>query len=142
VHFLLKLDCEIVVRSSGLLYALQRETPPPLIGDFSLNAANVLSADAFLRLGLARITPTHDLNAAQVAGLAHGIGGEKLEVVAITICRSFIPSTACSAASCQWHKLQRLRTSCEQHRVARATNNRAPGYGRRGLPQYGIRRRG
>ena len=54
----------------------------PLIGDFSLNAANVLSADAFLRLGLERITPTHDLNAAQVADLAREIGADKLEVVA------------------------------------------------------------
>ena len=36
----------------------------PLFGDFSLNAANVLTADAFLGLGLERITPTYDLNAA------------------------------------------------------------------------------
>jgi putative protease len=71
-----------VVRSSGLLYALQGETHPPLIGDFSLNAANILSADTFLRLGLLRLTPTHDLNAAQVAGLAQSIGGDRIEVVA------------------------------------------------------------
>src|SRR6185503_18001612 len=30
IHFLLKLDCEILVRSSGLLYALQNETHRPL----------------------------------------------------------------------------------------------------------------
>ncbi len=82
VNFLLKLDCQIVVRSSGLLYALQGEAHPPLIGDFSLNAANVLAADAFLCLGLLRLTPTHDLNAAQMATLARNIGPDKVEVVA------------------------------------------------------------
>jgi putative protease len=82
VNFLLKLECQIVVRSSGLLYALQGETHPPLIGDFSLNAANILSADIFLRLGLIRLTPTHDLNAAQMAMLAQSIGGDRIEVVA------------------------------------------------------------
>jgi len=82
VNFLLRLDCPIVVRSTGLLCALQEARHPPLIGDFSLNAANVLTADLFLRRGLQRITPTHDLNAAQVADLARGVGADKIEVVA------------------------------------------------------------
>ena len=82
VRFLLKLNCQIVVRSSGLLQALHAEPHPPLIGDFSLNAANIVTVDTFLRLGIERITPTHDLNAAQVAELAHKIGGDKLEVLA------------------------------------------------------------
>ena len=47
---------------------------PPLIGDFSLNAANSITADLFLHLGLTRVTPTHDLNAAQVAELG-AVGG-------------------------------------------------------------------
>jgi putative protease len=82
IHFLLKLECEIVVRSGGLLHALQNQSHPPLIGDFSLNAANVLTADTLLRLGLERLTPTHDLNAAQVAALASSIGAERVEVIA------------------------------------------------------------
>ena len=82
VNFLLRLECAILVRSTGLLMALQGAAHPPLIGDFSLNAANVLTADAFLRRGLQRLTPTHDLNAAQVADLARGIGADKIEVVA------------------------------------------------------------
>ena len=81
VHFLLRLDCPILVRSTGLLDALQGQTRQPLIGDFSLNAANALAAETFLALGLERITPTHDLNAAQVAGLARAIAPEKLEVI-------------------------------------------------------------
>lgn len=82
VNFLLRLDCDILVRSGGLLHALQGAAHPTLIGDFSLNAANTLSADAFLRLGLTRLTPTHDLNAAQIADLARRIGADKLEVIA------------------------------------------------------------
>ena len=82
VNFLLRLGCPIVVRSTGLLMALQEAAHPPLIGDFSLNAANALTADLFLRRGLQRITPTHDLNAAQVADLARGIGADKIEVIA------------------------------------------------------------
>ena len=82
VEFLLKLDCTIVVRSAGLLHTLTQGEHPDLIGDFSLNAANLLSAHELLSRGLARITPTHDLNAAQVAALAIGIGPASIEVAA------------------------------------------------------------
>lgn len=119
VRFLLKLNCAILVRSSGLLHALRQEAHPPLIGDFSLNATNVLTADTFLRLGLARLTPSYDLNAAQVAELAAGIGADRLEVVAYqhlpvfhtehcVFCRFL--STGTSYKDCGH--------PCERHRVA------------------------
>jgi putative protease len=90
-----------------------------LIGDFSLNAANVLAADTFLRLGLLRLTPTHDLNAAQLAVLAQAIDPAKLEVVVYqhlpifhtehcVFCRFL--STGTSYKDCGH--------PCEQHRVA------------------------
>jgi putative protease len=82
VNFLRRLDCPILVRSAGLLNALQEDAPSALIGDFSLNAANILTAETFLGLGLTRLTPTHDLNAAQVSALAQAIGGDRIEVVA------------------------------------------------------------
>lgn len=81
VNFLLRLDCELVVRSGGLLEALQGRHQHPLIGDFSLNIANQLSAATYLSLGLAKITPTHDLNADQIGKLAQAIGGERFEVI-------------------------------------------------------------
>jgi putative protease len=119
VRFLLKLGCAIVVRSAGLLEALQHEQRPPLIGDFSLNAANALTADAFLRLGLERLTPTYDLNAAQVADLAREVGPAAIEAVAYhhlpvfhtehcVFCRFL--STGTSYKDCGH--------PCEQHRVA------------------------
>jgi putative protease len=88
VDFLLGCDCPILVRSTGLLSALRERGTcvphphPELIGDFSLNAANAVTASELLQLGLASLTPTHDLNAAQVSELARQIGGESMEVVA------------------------------------------------------------
>ena len=52
--------------------------PPPL------PSANAISAGALLHTGLSRLAPTHDLNAAQVIGLADLLGSkgrEKLEVI-------------------------------------------------------------
>ena len=82
LNFLLSLQCTILVRSAGMLHALREREHPPLIGDFSLNTANSVTAGAYLRLGLARITPTHDLNAAQIADLARKTGPEQIEVIA------------------------------------------------------------
>lgn len=82
VNFLLRLDADILVRSGGLLEALQGRHQHALIGDFSLNVANQISADRFLKLGIERITPTHDLNAEQMSQLAAQVGGDKFEVIA------------------------------------------------------------
>ena len=119
VRFLLKLGCDIVVRSGGLLHALQAEQHSQLIGDFSLNAANMLAADALLQLGLARLTPTHDLNAAQVAELARNVGADAIEVIAYqhlpvfhtehcVFCRFLSDGTS----------YKNCGRPCEQHRVA------------------------
>jgi U32 family peptidase len=81
VDFLLSLDCAILLRSAGILHGLRGREHPPLVGDFSLNAANVLTARTYLELGLSRLTPTHDLNAEQVAGLARSAGAERIETV-------------------------------------------------------------
>ena len=82
VNFLLRLECDLLVRSGGLLEALQGRHPYGLIGDFSLNAANQVSAESYFALGVDRLTPTHDLNAEQIRYLAQQIGGERMEVVA------------------------------------------------------------
>src|SRR5262249_32636283 len=43
---------------------------------------NSLTADAYLDMGLRRITPTHDLNAAQVTDLARKVGAHRIEAIA------------------------------------------------------------
>ncbi len=85
VRFLLSLDCELLVRSGGLLHTLQRlpqEQRPVLTGDFSLNAANAIAAQAYLAMGLQALTPTHDLNAQQIADLTQHLAPDTLEVIA------------------------------------------------------------
>ncbi len=119
LSFLVSLDCPIVVRSGGILEALRGTDHPPLIGDFSLNAANSLSADAYLELGLSRLTPTHVLNADQIVDLATKAGCERIEVIAYqhlpvfhtehcVFCRFL--STGTSYRDCG--------RPCEKHRVA------------------------
>jgi len=79
VNFLKSLDCPIVVRAAGMLRDLEGRY---LIGDFSLNAANSISAAEYFARGVSRLTPTHDLNAAQVADLARTAGADRIEAIA------------------------------------------------------------
>ena len=81
VDFLLSCECPILVRSAGLLHQLRERPHAELIGDFSLNAANTITAAEYLAMGLRSLSPTHDLNAAQVAELARGVGGDRLEAI-------------------------------------------------------------
>ncbi len=81
VDFLLSCECPILVRSAGLLHQLRERPHAELVGDFSLNAANSITAAEFLAMGLRSLTPAHDLNAAQVAELARGVGGDRLEAI-------------------------------------------------------------
>jgi putative protease len=119
VVFLLSLHCPILIRSTGILHTLKETAGQPLIGDFSLNTANTLTAEAYLELGLERLTPTHDLNAAQISALAATIGPERMEAIAYqhlpvfhtehcVFCRFL--STGTSYRDCG--------RPCEQHRVA------------------------
>jgi putative protease len=82
-HFLLGLPAAILVRSIGLLKTLaQINESPVLHGDFSLNAANGLTARTLLQMGLSKLALTHDLNAVQIAQLAGRVDPDRLEVIA------------------------------------------------------------
>lgn len=80
--FLMRLGVPLLVRPFGLLMALRGQTEVELTGDFSLNAANAIAARTLLDLGLSRLTPTHDLNAAQVTELARDAGPGRIEAIA------------------------------------------------------------
>ena len=77
---MLRLETPLLVRSTGLLHRLKGV--PDLTGDFSLNAANSISAQELLSQGLQRIAPTHDLNASQVSRLASQIESAAIEAIA------------------------------------------------------------
>jgi putative protease len=86
IRFLIGLDCEIVIRSGGLLFDLLKTDidRSKLIGDFALNAANSLSVATYFEMGLSRITPTYDLNAQQISELTETIPPNRIEVIAFS----------------------------------------------------------
>ena len=127
VNFLRKLDCPILVRGAGLLHELQAQGVTELIGDFSLNAANVLSAQLLRDAGVTRLAPTHDCNAVQIGEMVRQLGSDALEVIAYHHLPVF------HTEHCVFCRFLSNGTSykdcgrpCEQHQVAlRDRNGRA-----------------
>ncbi|MEP6961883.1 MAG: DUF3656 domain-containing protein, partial [Acidobacteriota bacterium] len=78
-EFLRRCGVPILVRPAGLLETLHGWV---MDGDFSLNAANAMSAEMLFELGLRRLAPTHDLNAAQITELARRVGAGRMEAIA------------------------------------------------------------
>jgi putative protease len=127
LNFLASLDCAILVRSSAMIEPLRsrlldQKSTAELIGDFSLNVANSITAEAYLALGLARITPTHDLNAAQVAGLARTSGADRGSARIEAIAYQHLP--VFHTEHCVFCRFLSTGTSyrdcgrpCEKHRV-------------------------
>jgi putative protease len=76
----------VLIRNLGAIgyfggSASENDRPPlRLIGDFSLNVANPLTAQHFLGKGLERVTISCDLNVEQVLDLLHAVPGESLEL--------------------------------------------------------------
>ncbi|MEP7353325.1 MAG: U32 family peptidase [Acidobacteriota bacterium] len=123
--FLLRCDCPILVRPAGLLETLRGRTGQRLDGDFSLNAANAISAAMLFDKNIGRLTPTHDLNAAQIAQLALAMDGpadsepRRMEAVAYQHLPVF------HTEHCVFCRFMSKGTSykdcgrpCEKHRVA------------------------
>jgi putative protease len=119
LDFLLSCGCPILVRSTGLLHALRDRPHAELAGDFSLNAANALTAGELFDLGLDFLTPTHDLNAVQVADLARDSGADRIEAIVYQHLPVF------HTEHCVFCRFLSKGTSyrdcgrpCEEHRVA------------------------
>jgi putative protease len=74
-------DAVLVRNLAGLSLLCESHANLPLIGDFSLNVANELTADLFLRHGLARLTPSYDLNWEQLTAMLRHIDPARFEVV-------------------------------------------------------------
>lgn len=154
--FYLRLRADaLLVRSIGMLQALSEfsrgpgqplpqlapagEDGPPamplLFGDFSLNAANVLTSARLLAAGagLARLTPCHDMDAEQVASLARALGADAARRLE-PIVHSHLPlfhtehcvfarmlsdgnSVADCGQPCERHSLRLQAPSSEMHTV-------------------------
>ena len=78
----------VLIRNLGALDyfgRLQGDMPLGLAGDFSLNVANPLTAQEFLRRGLETVTLSYDLTLEQVLDLAGGMPGDWLGGLELTL---------------------------------------------------------
>nr|MBA2405259.1 DUF3656 domain-containing protein [Bdellovibrionales bacterium] len=71
---------KILVRNLGAIEFLRNECSIPLIGDFSLNVTNSLTADYLLSKGLETVNTSYDLNQEQLLDLISHSDPSKLEV--------------------------------------------------------------
>jgi putative protease len=72
----------ILVRNLAALGFYKEQTPQiPLLGDYSLNVSNELTAHLLLQSGLQRLVPSYDLNWKQLGALLTRIAPEFFEVV-------------------------------------------------------------
>ncbi len=72
----------VLVRNLAALVFFREMLPQcRLIGDFSLNIANELTADLFAAAGLSRLTPSYDLNWDQLAAMLGRIDPARFEIV-------------------------------------------------------------
>lgn len=71
---------KILVRNLGALEFLRRESDIALMGDFSLNVTNNLTADYLLSKGLESVNTSYDLNQEQLLDLINFADPSRLEV--------------------------------------------------------------
>jgi putative protease len=72
----------ILIRNLAALTIFRDLTPRPLlVGDFSLNVANELTAGLFSDAGLDRLVPSYDLNWEQLSSLMSRFDPERFEIV-------------------------------------------------------------
>jgi putative protease len=108
---------EVLVRNLGALEYL-RASGLKLVGDFSLNVSNSITASYFLSKGLSRICPSYDLNGEQLLELAENCDAASIEITA----HHYIP--AFHMEHCVFAAFLSNGTSyrdcgrpCEKHRV-------------------------
>ncbi|HKS16789.1 MAG TPA: DUF3656 domain-containing protein, partial [Planctomycetota bacterium] len=90
-----------------------------LIGDFSLNIANDLAAEWYLRRGLDRFTPSYDLNAAQLDALLARTPAHRAEVVIHQHMPMFhLEHCVFAATLSKGHDATDCGRPCDRHQVA------------------------
>ncbi len=76
-----KPDAVLVRNLAGLTWFRENTPDLLLVGDYSLNIANDLTAGLFLEQGLVRLTPSYDLNLEQLQALLQHVDPHWFEVV-------------------------------------------------------------
>lgn len=119
----------VLVRNLGAA-AWWLEKNVPLVGDFSLNAANAESVHLWQRLGLQRITVSYDLNVAQLADLLASGCGPRLELTLHQHMPLFHSEHCvfCTFLSGGGHSFKDCGRPCRHHRVRVVDRARAAHY--------------
>lgn len=108
----------ILVRNLGALHFL-RGCDSELVGDFSLNVANSLSASWFFARGLQRLCPSYDLNYEQLLELLAHSASNRFEITVHQYMPSFHMEHCVFAAFLSNGSSYRdCGRPCEKHRVA------------------------
>ena len=74
-------DAVLIRNLAALAYFQDRSPQTALVGDFSLNVANELTADLFFREGMCRLVPSYDLNWEQLAAMLKRSDAGRFEIV-------------------------------------------------------------
>jgi U32 family peptidase len=74
-------DAVLIRNLAALAYFQDRSPRTALIGDFSLNVANELTADLFFREGMPRLVPSYDLNWDQLSEMLKRSDAGRFEIV-------------------------------------------------------------
>ncbi|HKR54731.1 MAG TPA: U32 family peptidase, partial [Gemmatimonadales bacterium] len=116
----LVLSCEPdAVMARNLVHIDHFKGKTGLIGDFSLNIANDLAADWYLRRGLDRFTPSHDLNVAQLeALLARSPAGQAEIVIHQHMPMFHLEHCVFAATLSKGHDATDCGRPCDRHQVA------------------------
>ena len=74
-------DAVLIRNLAALAYFQDHSPQTALVGDFSLNVANELTADLFFREGMCRLVPSYDLNWEQLAAMLKRSDAGRFEIV-------------------------------------------------------------
>ena len=109
---------KILVRNLGAIEFLKQETSIPLIGDFSLNVTNSLSAEYLLSKGLEFINVSYDLNQDQLIDLISFTDATRLEVTLHQYMPEFhMEHCVFAAFLSKGHSFKDCGKPCEKHEV-------------------------
>lgn len=109
---------KILVRNLGAIEFLRRECSIPLLGDFSLNVTNSLSADYLLKKGLESVNTSYDLNQEQLLDLVSHTNASNLEVTLHQYMPEFhMEHCVFAAFLSNGHTFKDCGRPCERHEV-------------------------
>jgi putative protease len=109
---------KILVRNLGAIEFLNRETRIPLLGDFSLNVTNSLTAQYLIGKGLETVNASYDLNQEQLLDLIEHMDASTLEVTLHQYMPEFhMEHCVFAAFLSKGHSFKDCGKPCEKHEV-------------------------